>query len=162
MTRSSGSFFSPRKIIGFLILLAIIAFVAVQSLWTVYVTNQTYTITFPRSTLLTEQAYTTIDKATALLKQDDKLKVRIVGHTSPQGDPGANLKLSQDRAEAVKGEFVYRGISEDRMLVEGVGGTEPPAMEPSEPERAYNLRASRVEVTVSRIIKNPIEYVTDR
>ncbi len=41
-----------------------------------------------------------------LLKSDPALKLEIQGHTDNVGQPAANLKLSQDRAAAVKAYLV--------------------------------------------------------
>lgn len=154
-----SSLFSARRIAGLLILIAIFVFVAGQSLWSIYVESQTYTILFPRSTILTEQAYAQIDAATEILKKEDRIHVLIVGHTSVQGDAEANMALSLSRAEAVKGEFEYRGIAEERISVEGRGGSEPLSRETGETDRGYALRSGRVEVTLSRFIDSPLSYL---
>ncbi len=154
-----SSLFSARRIAGLLILIAIFIFVAGQSLWSIYVESQTYTILFPRSTILTEEAYAQIDAATEILKKDERIHVQIIGHTSVQGDAEANMSLSIRRAEAVKGEFEYRGIEEERISVEGRGGSEPLSREAGETDRGYTLRSGRVEVTLSRFIDSPLSYL---
>tara|TARA_B100001989_G_C24513021_1_gene451503 strand:+ start:181 stop:666 length:486 start_codon:yes stop_codon:yes gene_type:complete len=154
--------FSARKIIGLLILLIIVAFVSAESLWKVYMTNKTYTVYFQRSANLTEDAYSIIDEATEILKQDDSIKLKLIGHTSPEGDPQANLDLSLRRAKAVMGEFTYRGISEARIDVEGAGGRDALDKNAGESNRSYRLRSSRVEIILARITKNPLDYVTNR
>lgn len=157
MTKGSR-IFSPRRIAGLLILFVIFFFVAGQSLWSLYVESKNYTIFFPRGTVLTEEAYLQIDSASEILKKDGRIGVRITGHTSPQGDAAANVDLSLRRAEAVKGEFIYRGISESRISVEGLGGSRPLHREAGESERAYVLRSGRVELSLSRFSDNPLSY----
>lgn len=157
-----SSLFSARRLAGLLILIAIFIFVAGQSLWSIYVESQTYTILFPRSTILTEEAYAQIDAATEILKKDERIHVQIIGHTSVQGDAGANQALSLRRAEVVKGELEYRGITEDRISVEGRGGTEPLNRNASETDRGYALRSGRVVMTLSRFIDSPLSYIKSK
>lgn len=157
---ASSRSFSTRKIVGFIILLVIVAFVFAESLWKVYLVNKSYTIYFPRSVTVTEEAYTIVDEATAILQQDDTIKLRIVGHTSPEGDEAANMELSLKRANIIKDEFVYRGISESRIEIEAMAGREPLEKEQGESTRSYQLRSSRVELVLARITKNPLDYVT--
>ncbi len=52
------------------------------------------------------------------------VKLRIVGHTSPEGDPAFNQKLSQDRAQAAVDFLVSRGIDASRLEAEGKGSSE--------------------------------------
>ena len=162
MAGSSG-FFSLRKVLGFLILLSIIGFVGFQSLWSLYVTNKTYTLSFPRGTVLTEDSISKINEAVQILKSDDSLNAKIIGHTAPQGDAQANKDLSLQRAEVVKSEFSYLGVPDSQLIVKGVGGTEPLARESGEADRSYYLRNSRVEVSVGRFFENPWDqYVTQQ
>lgn len=158
---SSSGWITPRKIVGLVILLVIISVVVAESLWSVYVSSKTYTVIFPRGVHLTEEAYALIDDTANILKQDDSLKVRVVGHTIARGNPEANMALSKERAELVKGEMVYRGIAEDRIIVSAKGGTEPPQRNSPESERAYQIRSSRVELTLGRTTNNPLDYVTN-
>lgn len=153
----TGGFFSFRKVIGLLILLGIVGFVAFQSLWSLYITNKSYTLSFPRGTVLTEASLSDINDAVQILKSDDSLSAKIIGHTAPQGDPQANQNLSLQRAETVKSEFSYLGIPDKQLIVKGVGGTEPLEREAGESNRSYYLRNSRVEIVVGRFFDNPFE-----
>ncbi len=50
----------------------------------------------------------------------------ISGHTDSDGDPKSNLKLSQDRADAIKQFIVEKGfVSSDRIMAIGYGDTKP-------------------------------------
>ncbi|WP_149277606.1 OmpA family protein [Pareuzebyella sediminis] len=61
-----------------------------------------------------------------VMQQDQSLKLKIVGHTDADGDEAANMKLSKQRADAVKNALVsvYK-ISSDRLETEGKGETDP-------------------------------------
>ena len=104
-----------------------------------------------------------IQEAVNILKSDDSLSAKIVGHTAPQGDPEANQTLSLQRAETVKAEFSYLGIPDSQLIISARGGDEPLTRESGEADRSYYLRNSRVEITVGRFFDNPWDqYVTQR
>jgi len=72
----------------------------------------------------------TLDKAVAVLKEFDQLKLEIQGHTDdqplkPGGKFADNQALSQARAESVKAYFVSKGIDEKRLTAKGYGDTAP-------------------------------------
>ena len=72
-------------------------------------------------------------------------RVLIAGHTG-YGDAGANLKLSQERADIVRQQLIaVYNIDEDRILAKGFGAERPPKRKNGESERAYRLRMQRVE-----------------
>jgi OOP family OmpA-OmpF porin len=80
-----------------------------------------------------------------VLKSDPSLKLEIQGHTDNVGGAAANLKLSQDRAAAVKGYLVQTsGIAADRLTTSGFGDTKPVAPNTSEEGRAQNRRVELV------------------
>ena len=85
--------------------------------------------------------------ANALLDRPEAIAV-ITGHTGAQGDAAANLKLSQDRAEAVRAALVAAGIPDDRILTNGVGGTVAPDPVEGETEAALAQRTKRAEIRI--------------
>lgn len=83
-----------------------------------------------------------------LLKQDPALKVYIVGHTDMVGDPAANLKLSQARAQAVVQALVTKyGVGATRMTPFGNGSYAPVASNKTDEGRAKNRRVELVEIS---------------
>ena len=81
-----------------------------------------------------------------VLTADKTLKLEIQGHTDNVGQAGANLKLSQDRAAAVKAYLLQTfGISADRLTTSGFGDTKPVADNKSEEGRAQNRRVELVK-----------------
>ena len=67
-----------------------------------------------------------IDEIAKTIKENDKIKkVSVEGHTSAEGDAGANMKLSQDRAAAVMKALTERGIDKARLTSKGFGVTKP-------------------------------------
>jgi OmpA-OmpF porin, OOP family len=81
-----------------------------------------------------------------LLKTDMTLKLEIQGHTDNVGGAAANLKLSQDRAAAVKAYLVQNhGVAADRLTTAGLGDTKPIADNTSDAGRAQNRRVELVK-----------------
>ena len=62
---------------------------------------------------------------TAILKEYPTAKFSIEGHTDSDGKDASNLKLSQDRAAAVKNYLVENGIDASRLTSEGFGEAKP-------------------------------------
>ncbi len=81
-----------------------------------------------------------------LLKNDAALKLEIQGHTDNVGQSAANLKLSQDRAAAVKTYLVQTfGITAARLTTSGFGDTRPVGPNTAEIGRAQNRRVELVK-----------------
>lgn len=75
-----------------------------------------------------------------ILKAYPKVTMKIGGYTDNTGDPQANLRLSQQRADAVMAGLVQLGVDADRLKAEGYG-QEHPIADNSTPEgRAKNRR----------------------
>lgn len=53
------------------------------------------------------------------------LSFRVEGHTDAKGNPDYNLRLSRQRAEAVKGHLVQMGVTATRLQSEGHGDRDP-------------------------------------
>lgn len=90
----------------------------------------------------------TLAEIAKLLKQNSLLNVFIVGHTDMVGDPAANLRLSQDRAQAVIAALTSRyGVASTRLQPFGAGPYAPVASNKTEEGRAKNRRVELVEFT---------------
>ena len=87
----------------------------------------------------------TLDDAAAALKVAAALRVEVAGHTDNVGSPEANLRLSQERAQAVMAALAGRGIKADRLTAKGYGQTAPVADNRSEEGRAKNRRVELVK-----------------
>ena len=86
-----------------------------------------------------------LDDAAAALQASPTLRVEVAGHTDNVGTPEANLKLSQDRAQAVVAALASRGVTADRMTSKGYGQTVPVADNRTEEGRAKNRRVELVK-----------------
>jgi OOP family OmpA-OmpF porin len=87
----------------------------------------------------------TLDDAAAALKVAAALRVEVAGHTDNVGSPDANLRLSQERAQAVMAALAGRGIKADRLTAKGYGQTTPVADNRTEEGRARNRRVELVK-----------------
>lgn len=73
--------------------------------------------------------------------KDATAPVKIIGHTDSDGDDATNLKLSQQRADAVKDILVNQyHIDESKLSTEGRGETQPIADNKSAEGKAQNRR----------------------
>ena len=82
-----------------------------------------------------------------MLKQNNSLKVYVVGHTDITGTLEYNLQLSKNRAESIVKELVNTyGISSGRLKAMGVGPLCPIATNQSEKGRKLNRRVELVEM----------------
>lgn len=82
-----------------------------------------------------------------LMKENEALKIRIVGHTSSDGDDAANLELSKKRAAAIKDALVkdYK-IDEARIQTEGKGETQPVGDNKTKEGQAQNRRVEFIKI----------------
>ncbi|MEO5627076.1 MAG: OmpA family protein [Dokdonella sp.] len=87
-----------------------------------------------------------IEQIGNLLKNDDALKLMIVGHTDNQGSVAHNLELSKRRADAVVAELTTKyAIAGDRLIAQGMGSAAPIASNDSDDGRAKNRRVELVK-----------------
>lgn len=72
------------------------------------------------------ESYGIIKEIAAALKDNPTIKIKIIGHTSNDGDANANVTLSKKRSIAVKDVLVNEfGIDASRLETDGKGGAEP-------------------------------------
>ena len=81
-----------------------------------------------------------LNNIAAVLKAYPNVHVKVGGYTDNSGDPAANRKLSQQRADAVRQALVGKGISARRTVAEGYGSDHPVGDNSTEEGRAQNRR----------------------
>lgn len=81
-----------------------------------------------------------INNINEILKAFPAVTLKFGGYTDNVGNPQANLKLSQERAETVMAEIVKLGIDKARLAAEGYGDQHPVADNTTEEGRQKNRR----------------------
>jgi outer membrane protein OmpA-like peptidoglycan-associated protein len=98
------------------------------------------------SSRLRPEAYPVLEEIAKSLNNSEGYEVKIEGHTDSRGSDEYNIKLSKERAEAVRKALIDRyGVSPDILTAEGLGEREPVAPNDTEKNRQKNRR---VEITV--------------
>ena len=92
-----------------------------------------------------------IDELVAVMKQYPDLNVTVEGHTDSVGSDAYNKKLSQRRANAIKGYMVNKGIDAKRLTAIGYGEEKPIADNATKEGQAQNRRVEAA--TAEYIIK---------
>ncbi len=92
------------------------------------------------SAKLDAAAQAEVDQLAAILKAYSGVKVEVQGHTDNTGDAAANKQLSSERAGAVMGRLIAKGIDATRVKAMGYGAEMPVADNATEEGRAQNRR----------------------
>ena len=105
---------------------------------------------FDKSTIK-KNSFNDIDELVAVMKQYPDLNVTVEGHTDSVGSDAYNKKLSQRRANAIKGYMVNKGIDAKRLTAIGYGEEKPIADNATKEGQAQNRRVEAA--TAEYIIK---------
>jgi outer membrane protein OmpA-like peptidoglycan-associated protein len=99
------------------------------------------------SAKLLPEARPALDKAVQILKDNPAMRVRIEGYTDSVGSDSYNMKLSQERADAVRVYLIeHADIDPQRIQAKGFGETNPVASNDTDEGRAENRRIEFVVV----------------
>lgn len=90
--------------------------------------------------IIMPESYPSLDNLANLISSHLEWNVMLSGHTDSYGNPEKNLKLSKDRAAAVKDYLVKKGIDERRVRSAGFGDKDPIAPNNTPEGRAKNRR----------------------
>jgi OOP family OmpA-OmpF porin len=86
------------------------------------------------------KSYSQLDEVVEMMKENTRIEIQLEGHTDNVGGSKANLKLSQDRVDAVKRYMVDKGVSKGRVQTKAFGGTQPLKNELNPEQRGQNRR----------------------
>jgi len=95
---------------------------------------------------LSQDAQLKLAKLAGIIQAHPGLNLAIEGYTDTTGTPDYNLKLSQQRADAVRDFLVSQGLSADTITSKGLGQADPVADNSTAAGRKLNRR---VEIIVS-------------
>ena len=90
------------------------------------------------------QSMAALDKVAVVLEKFPNIRLEVQGHTDSDGDAGANLRLSQERADAVRSYLISHGVSPERVTAVGYGETRPIAPNTTAHGKALNRRVMMV------------------
>ena len=90
--------------------------------------------------VINPQSFSELDEVVAMMKVNGRIEIQLEGHTDSQGNPKANMELSQYRVDAVKKYLTSKGIAKDRVNTKAFGGTQPLSKDKTEEARALNRR----------------------
>jgi outer membrane protein OmpA-like peptidoglycan-associated protein len=89
---------------------------------------------------LSAVAKTELDKIFDFLNSNPEITIELSGHTSSEGDPAINIKLSRDRVKLCKEYLMEKGLTNDRIVAIGYGAENPVAPNDNEANRNKNRR----------------------
>jgi outer membrane protein OmpA-like peptidoglycan-associated protein len=89
--------------------------------------------------LILAKSFNLLDQVASTIKANN-FKIRVEGYTDAQGKMDHNIKLSQDRAEAVRQYLIKKGIPEGNLIAVGYGPANPVADNKTSKGREVNRR----------------------
>jgi outer membrane protein OmpA-like peptidoglycan-associated protein len=87
----------------------------------------------------------TLNMIVGILKDNPDIKFEVGGHTDTDGADDYNLKLSQQRADAVRDQLIKMGVDASRLSAKGYGETKPISDNNSLEGKANNRRVEFVK-----------------
>lgn len=100
-----------------------------------------------QSAVIKPESYGVVKEIAAVLTENSNVKIKVIGHTSSDGDDAANLELSKKRAASVK-ELLVKEFSIDasRIETDGKGETQPVADNKTKEGKAQNRRVEFIKL----------------
>ena len=89
---------------------------------------------------LRPESFAELDELVSYMKWRENEKIEIAGHTDNIGSASDNLKLSQQRAEAIRQYLIKKGVVASRVVAKGYGSTDPVADNSTYEGRQQNRR----------------------
>ena len=98
---------------------------------------------FDKATLRQEDV-SELDKNVEALKAWGDVNIEVAGHTDSKGSDAYNMRLSKQRAEAVRNFLISRGVAAERLTAKGYGESQPVADNATEEGRFKNRRVELI------------------
>ncbi|MCU6665327.1 MAG: OmpA family lipoprotein [Silvania sp.] len=109
--------------------------------------NMPNNVTFDsNSSTLKPAGANTLTGVAMVLKEYGKTAVNVLGYTDSTGSQDLNMRLSQQRADAVASSLITQGVAAPRIRASGMGPANPIASNSTAEGKAQNRR---VEITLS-------------
>ncbi len=94
------------------------------------------------------ESYPELDIVVNMMKENPKMVIQLEGHTDYVGDPKQNIKLSQNRVDAVRNYLISKGTQKNRVKTKAFGGTAPLSRDDTPEAHRLNRRV------VLRVLEN--------
>jgi len=101
-----------------------------------------------RSSIISPESYPELNSVAQMLHSNPRMVIQLEGHTDTRGDAKLNLKLSQQRVDAVRNYLISKGVSKGKVRTKAFGGTMPLSRENTEEAHKLNRRVE------ARILEN--------
>ena len=98
--------------------------------------------------LILDSSFRELERLANILQENPSLEIRIEGHTDNVGKAEDLLRLSEDRANAIRDFLITKGVSPNRVQTVGYGPKFPINDNTSDERRAENRR---VEIRITKI-----------
>lgn len=111
--------------------------------------NMPNNVTFDsNSATLKPAGANTLTGVAMVLKEYEKTAVNVLGYTDSTGSQDLNMRLSQQRADAVASALITQNVAANRIRTSGMGPANPIASNSTAEGKAQNRR---VEITLSPV-----------
>jgi OOP family OmpA-OmpF porin len=94
------------------------------------------------------ESYPELNTVVNMMKDNPNMIVQLEGHTDYGGDPKKNMKLSQDRVDAVRSYLISKGVHKNRVKTKAFGGSAPLSRDNTPEAHRLNRRV------VLRVLQN--------
>ena len=94
---------------------------------------------FGKSTIRPE-SFGELNELVSFLQYKENVRIEIGGHTDNVGNEADNLRLSQQRADAIRQYLIKKNITADRVVAKGYGASMPVADNATAEGRQANRR----------------------
>ena len=101
-----------------------------------------------RSSIISPESYPELNSVAQMLHSNPKMVIQLEGHTDTRGDAKMNLKLSQQRVDAVRDYLLSKGVAKHKVKTKAFGGTMPLSKDNNEEAHKLNRRVE------ARILEN--------
>ncbi|WP_161889272.1 OmpA family protein [Pontibacter russatus] len=100
------------------------------------------------SSKIAKSSFSELNLLTKYLQDNPSVEIEIAGHTDSVGDESYNLRLSQDRADAIGKYLIDKGTEAKRLTMKGYGKEVPVASNETMEGRQKNRR---VEFRITKL-----------
>lgn len=97
---------------------------------------------------INSESYPELDIVVNMMRENPKMVIQLEGHTDYVGDPKQNIKLSQNRVDAVRNYLISKDTQKHRVRTKAFGGSAPLSRDDTPEAHRLNRRV------VLRVLEN--------